>query len=212
MTGSIYLIGGGELREGETHQIDKDLKSLAPRGSTFVFFGFAAQDSIEYADAIRSVFGDKFRVLVPTQEKGREYAISAIKSASIIYLGGGATDRLMRLCSEWNLVKHIVEALERGTHVAGMSAGALALSSWYIDEESDAIEIKEGWKIVQACVQVHADEDSINKAKSIWADFHESNTNPFVAIGERAAWVISSSGERKVGDGIVWKFERSKGD
>jgi len=37
MRSSIYLIGGGELRDGETYQIDEDLKSLAPKGSTFVF-------------------------------------------------------------------------------------------------------------------------------------------------------------------------------
>lgn len=207
MTGSIYLIGGGELRDGETHQIDEDLKSLAPAGSTFVFFGFAAQDSIEYSDTIKSAFGDKFTVLVPTEKKGRDYAITAISSASVIYLGGGNTDRLIRLFSEWDLVEHLIAALERGVHVAGMSAGAQALSSWYIHEDGGALEVRKGWGVVSACVQVHADQNSIGKARSVWAGFHGTNKSPFVAIGEGVAWRITSLGEQKVGHGTIWRID-----
>ena len=204
MTGSIYLIGGGEIRDGETHQIDEDLKSLASKGSTFAFFGFAAQDSVAYSDAITSVFGDKFKVLVPTEKKGREYAINAIKSSSVIYLGGGDTDQLMRLFSEWDLVEHLIAAFERGVHIAGMSAGALALSSWYIHEDNDVFEMRKGWGIAAVGTLVHANQDSFGKAKSLWADLHRDNECSFVAIGESAAWRISTSGEQKIGSGDIW--------
>jgi len=206
MTGSIYLIGGGEIRNGETYQIDEELKSLAPSGSTFVFFGFAAQDSVEYSDAITSVFGDKFKVLVPTQKKGRDYALSAIQSASLIYLGGGDTDRLMRLFSEWDLVEHLIKALERGVHIAGMSAGALALSSWYIHEDNDMFEIRKGWGIAPVGALVHANQNSFEKAKSLWANFHRDNECSFIAIGEGAAWRIDSVDEQKIGNGNIWRM------
>lgn len=207
MTGSIYLIGGGGIRDGETHQIDEELKSLASEGSNFVFFGFAAQDSVEYSNTITSVFGDKFTVLVPTEEKGRDYAISAIKSASVIYLGGGDTDRLIRLFSEWGLVEYLTSALDRGVHIAGMSAGALALSSWYIHEDNNVFEMRKGWGIAAVGTLVHANQDSFGKAKSLWADLHRDNECSFVAIGESAAWRISTSGEQKIGSGDIWRMD-----
>jgi hypothetical protein len=207
MLGSIYLIGGGELRDGGTHQIDEDLMSLAPQGSTFVFFGFAAQDSIEYADAIKSVFGSTFEVLVPTVKKGRDYAIDAIQSASVIYLGGGDTDLLMRLFSEWNLVGHLTAALERGVHVAGMSAGAQALSSWYIHEDGNALEVRKGWGIAPIGVLVHVNQGSFVKAKALWVSFEGASKYSFVAIGEGAAWRIDASGEHKVGHGAIWELD-----
>jgi len=206
MKGSIYLIGGGEIRDGETHQIDEELKSLASEGSTFTFFGFAAQDSVGYSDAITSVFGDKFKVLVPTKKKGREYAISAIQSASLIYLGGGDTDLLMRLFSEWDLVEYLTAALERGVHIAGMSAGALALSSWYIHEDNDVFEIRKGWGIAPVGALVHANQKSFERAKSLWANLNRDNECSFIAIGESAAWRISTSGEQKIGSSDIWRM------
>lgn len=207
MIGSIYLIGGGEIRNGETHQIDEELKSIAPEESNFVFFGLAAQDSVEYSNTITSVFGDKFTVLVPTEEKGRDYAISAIKSASVIYLGGGDTDRLVRLFSEWGLVEYLTAALDRGVHIAGMSAGALALSSWYIHEDNDVFEIRKGWGIVPIGALVHANQNSFERAKSLLANFHRDNDCSFIAIGEGAAWRISKSGDQKIGSGDIWRID-----
>lgn len=209
MTGSIYLIGGGEIRDGDTQTIDHELRSLAVEGSIFVFFGTAAQDSVEYSDAIKSVFDNKFKVLISTEEKGREFAINAIKSSSVIYLGGGDTDRLMRLFSEWKLVEYLSAALERGVHIVGMSAGAQALSNWYIHEEGDDLEIRKGWEIAPVCTLVHANQVSFEKAKSLWANFYKGDECPFVAIGENAAWRISASGEQGIGSGDIWRMNDS---
>jgi hypothetical protein len=204
MTGTIYLIGGGEVRYAETHEIDEELKSLAPAGSTFVFLGFAAQDSSDYADTITSIFGDKFEVLVPTEKKGRDYAIDALKSASIIYLGGGNADLLMRLVAKWDLLIDLTAAIGRGVHIAGMSAGAQALSSWYICEDKGKFEARKGWGIVPVCVQVHASQDFFDKAKASWIDSSDAGIYTFLAIGERAAWRVDSRNEQQVGSGAVW--------
>jgi peptidase E len=207
MMGSIYLIGGGELRDGDTQLIDKDMLSRAPKDSTFVFFGFAAQDSTEYADTIRSVYGDKYIIVVPTEAKGRDFAVDAIKSAAIIYLGGGNTEQLIRLFAEWDLVEHLIAARERGVHIAGMSAGAQALSSWYIHEDSNVFELRKGWGVVSLAVLVHANKNSFDKARSVWANFRKDGKCSFVAIGEGAAWHINSSGGQKVGRGDIWRMD-----
>ena len=112
MSGTIYLLGGGEIKNGDTQLIDQDILSLAPKGSNFVFFGSAAQDSTAYADTIRSVYGDKYNVVVPTKAKGKDFAVDAIRSAAVIYLGGGNTELLLRLFDRWSLVDHLRAAVD----------------------------------------------------------------------------------------------------
>ena len=178
MSGTIYLIGGGELRDGDTKLIDKDILSLARKGSTFVFFGFAAQDSTDYADTITSVYGNEYTIVVPTVAKGKEFAIDAIKSAAVIYLGGGNTQQLMRVFAQWGLVKYLRTAINRGTHVVGMSAGAQALSAQYVEEDDDMFELRQGWSVVPVGVLVHAKPASFSKAKLLWSDQEVSASTP----------------------------------
>lgn len=210
MLGSIYLIGGGEVRDGETRDIDDELKSLAPAGSTFVFLNFAAQDSPGYAEVITSEFGDRFEVVVPTEQKGCDYAIEVLKSAAVIYLGGGDADNLMQVVTKWNLLEHLTEALKRGAHIAGMSAGAQALSSWYVHEENGTFELREGWGIVPVCVQVHAQQASFDTAKSQWDASTDASKYSFMAIGECAAWRVDANDQRQVGSGTIWKVDNTK--
>lgn len=204
MSGTIYLIGGGELRDGDTRLIDDDILSQAPKGSTFVFLGFAAHDSTDYADTIGSVYGNNYTVVVPTEAKGRNFAVDAINSAAVIYLGGGNTDNLLRVFAQWDLVKYLSTAIYRGVHIAGMSAGAQALSMWYVHEDNDIFELRRGWGFVPYGVLVHANPASFDKAKLLWSDHGTSSSYPFVAIGEGAAWHVSGSEATKLGLGNIW--------
>jgi peptidase E len=204
MSGTMYLIGGGELRNGDTQLIDEDVLSLAPKGSTFVFFGFAAQDSTDYASTISSVYGDKYTVVVPTVTKGREFSIDAIKSADVIYLGGGNTDLLLQVFAQWGLIEHLRTAIDQGTHLAGMSAGAQALSTWYVHEDNDIFELRKGWSFAPYGVLVHANPASYDKAKLLWSDQGMTDTYPFIAIEEGAAWRVSDLEAIKVGSGNIW--------
>lgn len=204
MSGILYLIGGGELRNGDTQLIDKDILSLKPESSKFVFFGFAAQDSSDYADTIASVYGKKYTVVVPTVAKGRDFAIDAIQSADVIYLGGGNTELLMQVFAQWDLVEYLRAAIDQGTHVAGMSAGAQALSTWYVHEDNDIFELRKGWGFVSYGVLVHASPASFDKAKLLWSDQGMPDTHPFIAIEEGAAWRMSDLEATKVGSGSIW--------
>lgn len=204
MSGTLYLIGGGELRDGDTHLIDEDILSLKPKGSTFVFFGFAAQDSADYAEAITAVYGGKYTVVVPTVAKGREFAVDAIKSADIIYFGGGSAEKLMQVFGEWSLVEYLRAAIDRGVHVAGMSAGAQALSAWYVHEDADIFELRKGWGFAPYSILVHVNPTSYHKAKLLWSDHDTLGVYTFVAIGEGAAWRLGTSKAQKVGLGHIW--------
>ncbi len=208
MKGSVYLIGGGELREGETLEIDNELKRMAPQGATFVFFPTAAQDSLDYIKSIRQVYGDRFKVVAPTEESGPEFAVSAIESASVIYLGGGATELLLNLFNRWDLTKHLVAALERGSLIAGMSAGAQALSSWYVHQEDGVLELRQGWGIVPVCVLVHAKQESLFQAERLWRLNQGAHSEQLLAIGEGAAWHIGPSGSQSKGCGAIWSLRK----
>jgi len=204
MSGTLYLMGGGELRDGDTQLIDEDILSQAPKGSTFVFFGFAAQDSTDYADTIRSVYENRYTVVVPTEAKGRDFAVDAIKSAAIIYLGGGNTEQLLRVFAQWGLVEYLNTAINRGVHIVGMSAGAQALSTWYVHEDNDIFELRKGWGIAPVGVLVHANPASFDKAKVLWSDHDMTGRYPFIAIGEGAAWHMGTLDASKVGLGNIW--------
>ena len=210
MIGTIYLIGGGELRNGDTQLIDTDIKSQAQKGSTFVFFGSAAQDNTEYADTIRSAYGDKYIVIVSTEAKGRDFAIDAIESADIIYLGGGYTNQLMQLFARWGLDEYLRAAIDRGVHVVGMSAGAQALCTWYVHEENDIFELRKGWGVVPVGILVHANPVSFDKAKLLWSDNDMSDKYPFIAIEENAAWRVDGQHTSKVGSGNIWTLSIQK--
>lgn len=206
MKGSLYLIGGGEIRTGETAEIDDVLKTIAPKGTKFVFFGTAAGDSLGYTNSIKSVFSDDYCVIVPTEQDGPEFARSAIESASIIYLGGGKTDLLLDLFEKWKLVELLQNALDRGTHLVGMSAGAQALSTWYAHEDGSSMELQRGWGFLPLCTLVHAHMDSIAHIKKTWEENIDLHENSLIAIGEAAAWCVSPTGTQKIGPGKVWQI------
>lgn len=207
MKGSIYLIGGGEIRKGETTEIDNELKEIAPANGTLAFFGTAAGDSPEYTKAIESVFKSNFNIIAPTEKNGPELALSAIRAASIIYLGGGKTELLLNLFEKWKLVQPLRDALDSGVHLVGMSAGALAASAWYFHEDVGSMELRRGWNLVPACVLVHAREHSVARAKILWGDSQDASTLPFIAIGEGAAWCVNPSSAQKIGNGEIWQSD-----
>jgi peptidase E len=111
MTGTIYLIGGGEIRNNGTQLIDQDISSIASKGAKFIFFGTASEDNHSYVEAIKSVYGKYFEVKIATREKGKDYAAAAIESASVIYLGSGKTELLLELFSEWGIKDHLIRAV-----------------------------------------------------------------------------------------------------
>lgn len=207
MSKNIFLIGGGEIAKGETKEIDEAIKKSASEGSLFVFFGTAAGDAEGYGDAINKTFGDYFDVTFATEAKGREFSEDAIKNASVIYLGGGTTKLLMDHFEKWNLVSLLIEAIDRGVIVAGMSAGAQALSDWYVHEDGEMQEIRKGWGIMGKSlgVLVHATQDSFERAQKL-ISASEYATSKLCGITEGAVLLLdkNSGDSEEIGKGKIW--------
>jgi cyanophycinase-like exopeptidase len=205
---NIFLIGGGEIANGETKDIDKIIVQSAARDSSFVFFGAAAGDAEGYGDAIIEIFGDYFNVTIATEAKGLAHAEEAINNASVIYLGGGNTELLMNLFKKWDLVKLLQKAAVRGAIIVGMSAGAQALSSWFIHEEDGRQEIRKGWGVISdnISILVHATKISFDDAKKISLDAEQKSNYQIYGIEERAAIKldVDASDLEFIGKGRVW--------
>lgn len=205
MPGHILLIGGGEISKGETKIIDDKLKSLVPPASKLLFFPTAAGDSEGYIQTIKQVFGDIFEVVSVTEAQGREYAVKQLQTAQAVYLGGGRTELLLDLFEKWELTASLKELLNRGGVIAGISAGAQALSATYTDfDEKGSMETKTGWNFSKVYCLVHAKEDQIPKVFDVYQKSGKQVDIPFVGIGERAAWYIHDGGAEKIGEGPVW--------
>jgi cyanophycinase-like exopeptidase len=206
MVKNIFLIGGGEIAKGETQEIDEVIMKSANKGASLVFFGIAAGDACRYGDIIIKIFGDYFNVTIATEVKGCEFSKNAIKSANVIYLGGGTTKLLMDHFEKWNLTPLLREAIERGAIVAGMSAGAQALAELYIHEDGESQEIRKGWGLAGSSlgVLVHATADSFERAKNLFSNSEYSNSELY-GISEGAALVFGKnySDFIKVGAGKI---------
>jgi len=205
---NIILIGGGEIGKGETKEIDLEIKKLAPRGSSFVFFGTAANDAEGYIKTIESVYGDYFDVVAATTEKGRHFSENAINNASIIYLGGGLTELLMKHFEEWNLVPILADAIDKGAVAVGMSAGAQALSQNYIHEEQNLMEVRKGWGLSDShlCILVHSTKENFNDAKKVYN--YAGLSGGLYGIAETAALLVQSGDgtAQKLGTGDIFKY------
>lgn len=205
MSGHLLLIGGGEISKGETKIIDDKLKSLVPPASKLLFFPTAAGDSEGYIQTIAQVFGDTLEVVSVTEAQGREYAVKQLQTAQAVYLGGGRTELLLDLFEKWELTTSLKELLNRGGVVAGISAGAQALSAAYTDFDATALmQTKHGWNFSEVYCIVHAEDGQIGKAFDTYKKSGMRSEISFVGIGERAAWHIYDGGTEKIGEGAVW--------
>lgn len=202
MPGSIYLIGGGEISQGETELIDLSIKSKAPARSEMLFFPTAAFDNEDYCNTIVSIFGDHFNVTSITEKNSRDEILEAINRSSVVYIGGGHTNRLMDTFQKWNITDALREAWQSGLTIAGMSAGAYALSSKYIDSDDNFL-IKNGWGFVNLVSLVHADKDKSLKAYESYTQT-SAIAGDFFGIGEKAALLWENEEIKKIGSGEIW--------
>ncbi|MFP4424810.1 MAG: Type 1 glutamine amidotransferase-like domain-containing protein [Candidatus Woesearchaeota archaeon] len=117
----IILIGGGEIAQRETEQIDR--LALA-QGSRVLFIPIAAFDSEGYTETFKRYYtslGAQVDVVYITKESDQE-VIEKINNTDIVYLSGGDTQNLIS-----NFKPSFIQAIRKKT-IVGISAGALALS------------------------------------------------------------------------------------
>lgn len=142
--GKIVAIGGGEIgRPGypiETTKIDKEIIALTGKKSPrFLFVPTASGDAEGYIDAVRTHFGKRLGLVVDvlclTQGLSQSLIEKKVLAADIIYVGGGNTEKMMRVWRKIGFDDMLRKAYERGVVLSGLSAGSIC---WFSAGHSDS--------------------------------------------------------------------------
>ena len=170
----LMLIGGGDTGRGNTSyntkEIDEELvKKTEKENPNFLFIGLASSHSDSYYDTMKKIFRDLGCTPVYLKKSNLvnnpDIVKQKINDADIIYICGGDTVKLLDHVKEYNLESLLKEAYNKGTVLAGMSAGAILLSnkgfsdSLIIREESDKYEFLNGLKFIDINFCPHYNTD-----------------------------------------------------
>lgn len=226
----IFVIGGGEIGNGETEPIDRRIcASVAPASPNAVFLPTASGDADGYCESFDELYRDSFgcetrHLTLHDEEIQRDEIRADLLWADLLYVGGGSLPLLMRRWRELELAPLLSEAYCNGTVVAGLSAGALC---WFpggltdaTDDSGYAFRDGLGWIDSIVCTP-HATPDR----RRAFRDELQQRDEAGVALEDRCAMeftenryrVIAATGEetaynfRRV-DGTLQQFELTDGD
>ncbi len=142
----ILAIGGGELKNRETHEIDTYIASEAKRAAgerraCGLFIPTASHDCMPYYNTFHKVYTGLFDIrtdvaLTVGREFDRDKMRGKFERADFIYVGGGDTVFMLKSWRESGLLQYLQEAYERGVLLAGLSAGAIC---WFEEMYSDSV-------------------------------------------------------------------------
>lgn len=210
----IVAIGGGEIRNKTTLEIDRYIAGLGKRHARgergyALFFPTASHDSKPYFNSFRKTYTSEFDMksdvaLVVTGEMSRQAIVDKIQKADLIYVGGGDTAFLIQTWQEMNLDMDIIKAYLNGVPLAGLSAGGIC---WFekVYSDSDIIAGKgsgymllDGLGLLQGCCCPHYDErgefDQIVANSNATALAIESDAAA-VFVDEELVGALSSGGK-----------------
>lgn len=137
----IIAIGGGEIREKDTLQIDQEIiKFSGKKNPKLLFIPTASSDAEGYFDGIKKYFGDflgcEVDVLYLIKNKLTKKEIEQkILNSDIIYVGGGNTLKLMTIWRKQGVDNVLEKALKKNIVLSGISAGSIC---WFGYGNSDA--------------------------------------------------------------------------
>jgi len=141
----IVAIGGGEIGSPgcpvETTAIDEEIIRLTGKKSPRVLFiPTASSDSEGYYRTVQKHFGNRLGcrtgVLWLIKEKPSHKEIEQkVMSSDIVYVGGGNTQKMLRVWKFCGLDKILKKAWDKGIILSGLSAGSIC---WFRAGTSDS--------------------------------------------------------------------------
>ncbi len=142
MTKNIVAISGGEMRKGETLDIDKEIISLSKRQHPKVLFiPTASSDDETYCKDFTQYYGEKLGCHVSilrlcSGNLSKKEIQEKISGTDIVYVGGGNTLKMMNLWRRLGVDKLLKKAWKNGVVLCGISAGAIC---WFESGHSDSM-------------------------------------------------------------------------
>ena len=220
----IIAIGGGELREKTTLQIDEYIANLAKarageRRACILFVPTASHDFMPYYNTFHKVYTGIFDIktdvaLSVFKEVDLDKMKAKFEKADAIYVGGGDTVFMMESWKQTGLYPLIEEAYKNGKIIAGLSAGAICWFSDIYTDSSHALGDGEkyamfkglGW--VDGKISPHYNKRMLDFDKRVCYNLHCA-----YGVEDNAALVIEDGeviGSLSSG-GTAWKLTETEG-
>ncbi|HTC72745.1 MAG TPA: peptidase E [Solirubrobacteraceae bacterium] len=159
----IFAMGGGGFTmEPNNPLLDDFVLSLADAGEPrILFLPTASGDTNAQINAFRARFAERACIpehlsLFHLRDSTRPLA-EIVLSQDIVYVGGGSMRNLLALWDVHGLDRLLVQAWERGTVLAGLSAGAMCWFQGGVTRSSGPPEPIAGLGLLEGSLTVHAD-------------------------------------------------------
>lgn len=177
----IVAIGGGEIGRLETLELDAEVVRLTgKRRPRLVFLPTAAADDPGYVAVVEQHYGRRLGCQVsPLLLYDHRVAVGdvegALRSADIVYVGGGNTLRMMKFWRRRGVDTALRRAAADGTVLAGISAGAICWCSSGVSDSRSFTTTGESWEyiavrglgLVEIVVCPHFDADADRQTAAV---------------------------------------------
>ncbi len=159
----IFAMGGGGFTmEPSNPLLDDYVLSLSSsREPRILFLPTASGDTTAHINAFKARFTG--RTCIPEHvslfrlREARASLEEIVRGQDIIYVGGGSMRNLLAIWRAHELDRLLVEAWERGTVLAGLSAGAMCWFQAGLTRSSGPPEPIAGLGLLEGSMSVHAD-------------------------------------------------------
>lgn len=197
MTGTIVLIGGGDIIKRGSAEVDRYVMSLAGKRPTVAFIPAASNDNTDYVRSFtnycKSIGGGEILPILLSKESSSS-AKKKIQQAQIVYLGVGDPKNLLSAIKQKGISDELVNALESGKVIAGISAGALSVCKDCIVTKNKKT-ITTGLSLTNICVDINYMEKHDKQLNSI-----SKKVGRVYAIPEGAGIAIRDENVTMIGD------------
>lgn len=214
MSATLVLLGGGEIGQGQTEPLDRQIASFSRQVNPhLLFLGTASHDTPSYFDAVEAVYSHYGCQCLPLnlyeETPDLEELRSGLSWADILYIGGGNTRDLLRRFHQTGFDNLLLQAIERRNDlvVAGLSAGASCFCHYsyadcdIMDGKSDKMAWLAGFGYFPYLFTPHADgADRAHFAD----DFKKTGEEEALALEDLTALVYEGKSH------FVLKADKSK--
>lgn len=147
----IICIGGGEIKNKTTLEIDRYIATLAKdragdKRANGLFIGTASHDFMPLFNSFRKTYTSVFDIkvdclLTVNVDTSKERIVEKFSKADFIYVGGGDTVFMLKKWQEKGIIEEIIKAYNRGVILTGLSAGAVC---WFEQMYTDSASLNNG--------------------------------------------------------------------
>lgn len=203
----LAVIGGGFVKHFDNFHINKRIVELAGKANPKVLFiPTASNDDEGYIKEFKDIFEKQLSCQVEVlrcikENRNEGQIIELFNSSDLIYLGGGNYVNMMKNWKKYKIGLKLVEALNSGTLIAGISAGAIC---WFKSgirsnyEEEGYIE-SPGWQIINKIFCPHYNQrDRANALHSIL--LNGNRTEDTIALEDDSALYFTDNTTELIGD------------